>query len=111
MSARSSVPTASRRRPGAAVAAGVIGIVIGAQILIGSVAEWGYVVDNGMTWLLAVVALIGVSWLVGGIQMFGGSRRGLLLGSVVWLMLMVAFLVWGWINTLSHPGSSISMVS
>lgn len=91
------------------MAAGILGIVVGAQILIGSFAEFGYAVDNGMTWLLAVIALIGVLWLIGGVQMLGGSRTGLLVGSAVWLALMLAFVVWGWINTLSKPGNSISV--
>ncbi len=83
--------------------------VIGAQILIGSVTQFGYAVDNGMTWLLAVISVNGVLWLVGGMQMLGGRRVGLLIGSGVWLALMFAFVVWGWMNTLSSPGNSMSM--
>jgi|GEM_PF-1812313 len=110
MAARSSSPPIARRRPAAAVVAAVLGIVFGAQILIGSVTQFGYAADNGMTWLLAVMVLIGVLWLVGGIQVFGGRRQGLVLGSVVWLTLLLGFLVWGSINTLINPGTSIPMV-
>ena len=84
MSSRSGSPLISRPRPGAAVAAAIVGIVVGAQILIGSITQFGYAVDNGMTWLLAAIALDGVLWLVGGIQMLGGRRTGLLIGSAVW---------------------------
>lgn len=109
MSSRSGSPLISRPRPGAAVAAAIVGIVIGAQILIGSFTQFGYAVDNGMTWLLALIAVNGVLWLVGGIQMLGGRRTGLLIGSGVWLALMLAFVLWGWMNALSTPGNSISM--
>lgn len=109
MSSRSGSPLISRPRPGAAVAAAIVGIVIGAQILIGSFTQFEYAVDNGMTWLLALIAMNGVLWLVGGIQMLGGRRTGLLIGSGVWLALMLAFVLWGWMNALSTPGSSISM--
>ena len=109
MSSRSGSPLISRPRPGAAVAAAIVGIVVGAQILIGSITQFGYAVDNGMTWLLAAIALDGVLWLVGGIQMLSGRRTGLLIGSGVWLALLLAFVVWGWFDTLSNPGSSISM--
>ena len=61
-----------------------MGMVLGAQILIGSFTQFGFVVENGMTLLLAVIALNGVVWLVGGIQMLGGSRTGLLIGSGLW---------------------------
>jgi hypothetical protein len=109
MSSRSGSPLTSRPRPGAAVAAAIVGIVIGAQILIGSFTQFGNAVDNGMTWLLALIAVNGVLWLVGGIQMLGGRRTGLLIGSGVWLALMLAFVLWGWMNALSTPGNSISM--
>jgi hypothetical protein len=62
-----------------------------------------------MTWLLALIALNGVLWLVGGIQMLGGRRTGLLVGSGLWLALMLGFVVWGWLETLSTTGSSISL--
>jgi len=109
MSPRSGSPLISRSRPGAAVAAAIVGIVIGAQILIGSFTQFGYAVDNGMTWLLVLIALNGVVWLVGGIQMLEGRRLGLLVGSGLWLALMLGFVVWGWLETLSTTGSSISL--
>jgi len=110
MSPRSSSPVVSPTRPTPASAAAIVGIVIGAQILIGSFTQFGYAVENGLAWLLVLIALNGVLWLVGGIQMLGGRRTGLLAGSGVWLALMLGFVVWGWLNTLSTPGSSISMV-
>ena len=99
----------SPTRPTPASAAAIVGIVIGAQILIGSFTQFGYAVENGMAWLLALIALNGVLWLVGGIQMLGGRRTGLLVGAGVWLALMLGFVVWGWLNTLSTPSNSISM--
>src|SRR5664279_2746619 len=101
MSPRSSSPVVSPTRPTPASAAAIVGIVIGAQILIGSFTQFGYAVENGLAWLLLLIALNGVLWLVGGIQMLGGRRTGLLVGSGVWLALMLGFVVWGWLNTLS----------
>lgn len=109
MSPRSGSPLISRPRPTAAVAAAIVGIVVGAQILIGAFTQFGYAVENGMGWLLVLLALNGVLWLVGGIQMLSGRRTGLLVGSGAWLALMLGFVVWGWLNTLSTPGDSISM--
>jgi hypothetical protein len=111
MTARSSARPATPPRPGAALAAAVIGIVVGAQIIIGSFVQLGSAIDNSMAWLLAVIAPIGVVWLVGGIQMLGGSRTALLIGSVAWLVLMVAFVVWGWINSRSDSGQPLSLQS
>ncbi len=111
MTARSGARPATPPRPGAALAAAVIGIVVGAQIIIGSLVQLGYAIDNGMAWLLAVIAPIGVLWLVGGIRMLGGSRTALLIGSVAWLVLMVAFVVWGWINARSDSGQPLSLQS
>ena len=111
MTARSSARPATPPRPGAALAAAVIGIVVGAQIIIGSFVQLGYAIDNGMAWLLAVIAPIGVLWLVGGIRMLGGRRTALLIGSVAWLVLMVAFVVWGWINARSDSGQPLSLQS
>ncbi len=108
MPSRSGSPLIARPRPVAAVAAAIVGIVLGAQILIGSFTQFGYAVDNGMTALLAVIALDGVLWLVGGIQMLRGSRTGLLIGSAMWLALMLAFVVWAGLNTFSNPGGSMS---
>ena len=110
MSPRSSSPVVSPTRPTPASAAASGGIVIGAQILIGAFTQFGYAVDNGMAWLLVLLALNGALWLVGGIQMLSGRRTGLLVGSGVWLALMLGFVVWGWLNTVSTPGNSISMV-
>ncbi len=110
MSSRSGSPPISRSRPTAAVAAAIVGIVVGAQILIGAFTQFGYAVENGMGWLLVLLALNGVLWLVGGIQMLSGRRTGLLVGSGVWLALMLGFVVWAWQSTLSTPGNSISMV-
>ena len=109
MSSRSGSPLVSRSRPGAALAAAIVGIVIGAQIVIGSVTQFGYAADNGLTWLLALIALNGVLWLVGGIQMLGGKRTGLLIGSLLWLALMLGFVGWGWLQTMSASGNPIAL--
>lgn len=110
MVARSRSPVVSRKRPGAAVVAGVLGIVFGAQVVLGSFTQFSNAAESGMTWLLAVMALIGVLWLVGGVQIFGARRQVLLIGSVAWLALLLGFLVWGSINTLVNPDSSIPLV-
>lgn len=99
----------SRQRPGAAIAAAIVGIVLGAQLLIGSITQFGYAVDNNMTGLLAVIVLNGVLWLVGGIQMLRGSRTGLLFASAMWVALMLALIVWAVLDSRSNPGSTMSV--
>ena len=111
MSARSSSRAAPPQRPGPALAAAVIGIVVGAQILIGSITQLRYAIDNGIAWLLLVIAPIGALWLVGGIRMLGGRRTILLIGSAAWLALMAAFVVWGWYNARSDSGQTLSLQS
>ena len=109
MSARSSSRFVPAPRPGAALAAAVIGIVVGTQILIGSFVQLSDVVNNGMSWLVLLIAPIGVLWLVGGIRMLGGRRTVLLVGAVVWLVLMAAFVVWGWIGALADSGQALTV--